>query len=626
MGFWQRLQEYRDREASLRWEGTFRDYLELVRRKPWICQLAHSRIYQMILSAGVEEVNGRRRYLFFTRELFGLEEVIEKLVEEYLRPAAEGLDVRRRILLLVGPVGGGKSTLVNLLKQGLEEYSRTEEGAVYAIKGCPMHEEPLHLIPPSLRPEFEREYGIRIEGDLCPLCRLRLETEFGGRIEEVPVERIFFSEEKRIGIGTFAPSDPKSQDIAELTGSVDFSTITRYGAESDPRAYCFDGELNVANRGIMEFMEMLKCDERFLWNLIFLAQEGNFKAGRFALIYADEMIIGHSNETEYKAFIANRRNEALLSRMIVLRVPYNLRVSEEIKIYEKLLRQSNLKGVHVAPHALRAAAMFSVLSRLKESHRQGVDLVKKMRLYDGEEVEGFTPADVEELRAEHPDEGMSGVDPRYVINRLCVALTASEGKCLTALEVLRSLKEGLDQHPSITPEDKERILSLISLVRREYDELVKKDVQKALLASFETAAQAIFERYLDNLKAYCRGIKRRDPLSGKEILPEEDFMCSLELQIGIGETAKRSFREEIFFRLSAYARQGKSFSYRDHEGLREAVERKLLADLREMLRLALSSPEQGRLEEVKERLMRLYGYCPWCAKEAIHYVGSMLCS
>ncbi len=250
MDILKRIAEYRAQEERLRWEGTFAEYLEIVRRNPQVAQTAHARVYNMIKSAGVEETeDGRKIYKFFSREIFGLDRTIERLVEEYFHAAAMRLDVRKRILLLMGPVSGGKSTIVTLLKRGLEQYSRTDEGALYAIKGCPMHEEPLHLIPHALRPEVEKELGVKIEGDLCPHCQMRLETEYGGRVEDVLVERIFLSEAKRIGIGTFSPSDPKSQDIADLTGSIDFSTIMEYGSESDPRAYRFDGELNKANRG-----------------------------------------------------------------------------------------------------------------------------------------------------------------------------------------------------------------------------------------------------------------------------------------------------------------------------------------------------------------------------------------
>lgn len=297
-----------------------------------------------------------------------------------------------------------------------------------------------------------------------------------------------------------------------------FMLETGCHSESDPRAYRFDGELNIANRGIMEFQEILKCDERFLWNLLPLSQEGNFKAGRFALIYVDELIIAHSNEAEYKAFISNRKNEALLSRMIVMKIPYNLRISDEIKIYDKLIGQSDLRDIHLAPHALRVATIFSVPSRLKESRKQGMNVIKKMRLYDGEDVEGFKQKDVAELAAEYPDEGMSGVDSRYVINRLCSVLICTETRCIGALDVLRAIKDGFDQHPSITPEERERLLNYISVARREYDEIAKREVQKAFVYSFEESARALFNNYLDNVEAYYSGVRIRDPITAMRSL------------------------------------------------------------------------------------------------------------
>ncbi|SHF57598.1 putative serine protein kinase, PrkA [Desulfofundulus australicus DSM 11792] len=629
MDFLKRLEEHRSLEKELAWEGTFQEYLQIVKERPWVCQLAHARIYNMIRDAGVEEIDGVKRYKFFASELFGLDKTLEKLVEEYFHPAARRLDVRKRILLLMGPVSGGKSTLVAMLKRGLEKYSRTDRGALYGIKGCPMHEEPLHLIPRELRPEFEKEYGVYVEGELCPYCRMMLETEYDGKIENVRVERIFLSEENRVGIGTFTPSDPKSQDIADLTGSVDFSTIAEYGSESDPRAYRFDGELNIANRGIMEFQEMLKCDEKFLWNLLSLSQEGNFKAGRFALIYADEMIVAHTNENEYKAFISNKKNEALHSRIIVMKIPYNLRVSDEIKIYEKLIRQSDLKDIHIAPHALRVAAIFSVLSRLKESKKQGMDIVKKMKLYDGEDVEGFKQKDVAELQNEAPEEGMSGVDPRYVINRLSSALIRTSTKCINALDVLRALKDGLDQHPSITREERERLLNFISIARKEYDEIAKKEVQKAFVYSYEESARILFDNYLDNVEAYCNGTRLKDPITDEELDPDEKLMRSIEEQIGVSENAKKSFREEILIRLSSYARRGKKFDYTCHERLREAVEKKLFADLKDVVKITTSTrtpdaEQLKRINEVSNKLISEYGYCAVCANELLKYVGSLL--
>jgi len=629
MDIFERIAAYRAESDALAWDGTFKDYVALLAEDPSLAMTAHARVYEMIESYGVEEINGRKKYKFFEQEIFGLDRAVEKLVEEYFHSSARRLDVRKRILLLMGPVSGGKSTIVTMLKRGLEQFSRTQRGAVYAISGCPMHEEPLHLVPHELRPEVEKVLQVRIEGNLCPVCQMRLRTEFDGDIEKVPVERVLLSEEGRIGIGTFSPSDPKSQDIADLTGSIDFSTITEFGSESDPRAYRFDGELNKANRGLMEFQEMLKCDEKFLWNLLSLTQEGNFKAGRFALISADELIVAHTNESEYKSFIANKKNEALQSRMIVMPIPYNLKVSQEEKIYAKLIGQSDMGHVHIAPHALRSAAVFSILTRLKETKKQGVDLVKKMRLYDGEEVEGYKDADLKELQNEYLEEGMSGVDPRYVINRISSALIKQDIQCMGALDILRAIKDGLDQHASITKEERDRYLNFISIARKEYDEIAKKEVQKAFVYSFEESAKTLFENYLDNIEAFCNWTKRRDPLTDEELDPDERLMRSIEEQIGVSENAKKAFREEILIRISAYSRKGRKFEYNHHDRLREAIEKKLFADLKDIVKITTSTktPDESqlkRINEVSKRLIDEHGYCPVCANELLRYVGSLL--
>lgn len=629
MDIFERIASYRAEGDRLAWSGTFREYIEILKKDPSPAMTAHARVYDMIESYGFEESGGQKKYKFFEQEIFGLDRAVEKLVEEYFHSAARRLDVRKRILLLMGPVSGGKSTLVTLLKRGLEKHSRTDRGAVYAISGCPMQEEPLHLIPLELRPEIEKELGVRIEGNLCPACQLRLKTDYGGDIELVEVERVLISEDNRVGIGTFSPSDPKSQDIADLTGSIDFSTITEYGSESDPRAYRFDGELNKANRGLMEFQEMLKCDEKFLWNLLSLTQEGNFKAGRFALISADELIVAHTNESEYKAFIANKKNEALQSRMIVMPIPYNLRVSDEEKIYSKLIGQSDMKHIHIAPHALRSAAIFSVLTRLKETKKQGMDLIKKMRMYDGVEVEGYKEADLKEMQNEYLEEGMSGIDPRYVINRISSALIKQDLQCINALDMLRAIKDGLDQHASIAKEERERYLNFISAARKEYDDLAKKEVQKAFVYSFEESAKTLFENYLDNIEAFCNWTKIRDPLTDEEMDPDERLMRSIEEQIGVSENAKKAFREEIMIRISAYSRKGKKFEYHNHERLREAIEKKLFTDLKDIVKITTSTKtpdavQLKRINEVSSRLIDEHGYCPVCANELLRYVGSLL--
>lgn len=630
----ERLEDLRRVQEGLRWEGTFRDYFELVTQNPRIAQLSHARLNDMIQAAGLERINEGTRdevisYKFFSPELFGIEEPIARLVE-YFKSAAQRLEVRKRILLLMGPVGGGKSTLVNMLKRGLEDWTKTQTGAVYAIKDCPMHEEALHLIPHELRAEIQKHYGIYIEGDLCPQCRYALEHTYNGRHEDVRVQRVAFSEKERVGIGTFSPSDPKSQDITELTGSIDLSTIGEVGVESDPRAYRFDGELNIANRGLMEFVEMLKVDEKFLYSLLTLSQEQSIKTGRFAMIYADEVILSHSNENEYIAFAGNRKSEALQDRIILVRVPYNLRVSQEERIYDKLLRQSEaLRNVHLAPSTLKVAAMFAVMTRLEEPKKANVDLVKKMKLYDGEDVEGYKSKDVRELKDDSVREGMDGISPRYIINRLSSALVRDGVVCINPIDALRAIKDGFEQHTGISADQRERYLNLISKARKEYDELAKIEVQRAFVYSFEEMAHTMCNNYLDNVEAYCNKERIKDPITEEEMDPDEQLMRSIEEQIGITENAKNTFRQEILIRISSYARKGKTFEYSSHERLKEAIEKKIFADLKDVVKITTSAktpdPDQLRkINDVVDRLVKEHGYCPVCANELLTYVGTLL--
>src|SRR5918997_1754090 len=559
-----RLEALRQEQAALAWEGSFRDYFELVTQNPRLAELSHARINDMVHAAGVEKLNeGTRdeiaRYKFFAHELFGIEEPIARIVE-YFKSAAQRLEVRKRILLLMGPVGGGKSTIVTMLKRGLEDYTRTDAGALYAIKDCPMHEEPLHLIPHELRAEIEKHYGIYIE-------------------------RVLFSEKERVGIGTFSPSDPKSQDITELTGSIDLSTIGEVGVESDPRAYRFDGELNIANRGVMEFIEMLKVDEKFLYSLLTLSQEQNIKTGR---------------------------------------------VAQEERIYYKLLNQSEiLRNVHIAPNTLRVAAMFAVMTRLEEPKRANVDVVKKMKLYDGEDVEGYKSKDVRELKEETIREGMDGISPRYIINRLSSALVRDGVTCINPIDSLRAIKDGFEQHTGISSEQRERYLNHISQARKEYDELAKIEVQRAFVYSFEEMARTMCNNYLDNVEAFCNKERIKDPITEEEMDPDEQLMRSIEEQIGISENAKNTFRQEILIRISSYARKGRQFEYNSHERLKEAIEKKIFSDLKDVVKITTSAktpdPDQlRRINEVVDRLVKDGGYCPVCANELLTYVGTLL--
>ncbi len=631
-------EEHRQLADKLHWEGTFKDYLDIVAKNPRVSDLAHARMFDMIVAGGVDDPGEGlpKTYKFFEGELFGMERTIQHLVEEYFAPAARRLDIRKRILMLVGPVGGGKSTLSTLLKKGLEKYSRTDEGAVYAIKGSPMHEEPLHLIPEELRASFKEQFGIHIEGDLDPVDAHRLKHEWGGKIDDVPVERISLSERERRGIGTFKPADPKSQDVAELTGSVNIQALTEYGLESDPRAYNFDGELNIANRGVIEFIEMLKAEKRFLYELNTVAGEQTIKASRFALIYADLVVLAHTNEYEYNSYFGNKENEAMIDRIFVVRVPYNLRLTEEIKIYEKLIGQSQLQderldltAVHIAPHTLRTASMFALLTRLKPSKKSGLSLMTKLKLYDGEKQVGdWDQKHIRELQEEFMDEGMSGVSPRFVINRISAALVKGGKGYVTPIDVLRGMRDGLQEYTS-SEEEHRRLLGFIDETRKDYDELAKKEVQRAFVYSYEESATTLLDNYLDNVDAFCNRTKVKDPITSDDVEPDERLMRSIEEQIGVSENAKREFREGIMRSVASVSRRGGSFGVGTDERLKEALEKKLFSDLKDIVKITTSTktPNQEqlrRINDVVDRLVKDQGYTEQSANELLKYVGTLL--
>jgi serine protein kinase len=611
------------------WVGTFRDYLPRVLEQPTLAQLAHARLYAMVRAAGVTvDDQGQEHYAFFARELYGIDEALAQVVE-YLKAAAMGSDVGKRILMLYGPPSSGKSQLVILLKRGLEAYTHTEAGAVYAIADCPQHENPLHLIPQTLRAELRETYGLAIEGELCPRCALNLRDIYARDIYRVPVQRIVFSEKERLGIGTFVPSDPKSQDISELVGSLDLATVGEYGAESDPRAYRFDGELNIANRGLVEFIEMLKADERFLYILLTLTQEKNIKTGRFSLIYADECVIAHTNEAEFAEFLADKKSEALQDRMIMVQMPYNLKVSAEVQIYEKLLQRASLGPLHLAPHALEVAALFAVLSRLEAPKLAGLTLIKKLRLYDGQEVEGFRQKDLKLIKGQTEREGMDGISPRFVINRIASSLIRPQATCINPIDMLRALKDGVDTQGTFPREERERLAQLIAEARREYDEIAKTDVQKAFFVSFEQEALTLLDNYLDHVEAYLDDKHLVDPVTDEERAPDEKLLRAIEEKVKVPESGKDAFRNEIFRKVAMAQRRGERFDYTTHEKLKEAIEKQLFEERRDTIKLTVSTrnpdPEQLRkLNEVVDTLVRKAGYCPACANELLKYVSSLL--
>jgi serine protein kinase len=641
------IEESRKEEREIQWEGTCLQHMELIKENPAVAQLAPGRLYNMVMDRGTESIQDTVklpdyedmvRYRFFQDELYGLEESLHDIMR-FFKAGARRTETGKRILILVGPVSSGKSTIAALLKRGLEE----DATSTYAIKGCPMHEEPLHLIPKNQRPKWEEILGVKIEGELCPMCRFNLlenvtYRDSDGNVlwEKFPVVQIRLSEAARCGIGTFQPSDPKNQDIAELIGRVDLSKITQYG-ETDPRAYSLDGELEIANRGLMEYVEILKCDIKFHYILITVAQEQVLKAPGFPQIYVDEVILSHTNQTEFDKFKSIKENEALHDRMYPIFVPYNLKVTEEEKIYRKMIERSEFREVHLAPYTLNVVAQFAILTRLTES-QVCPNLIKKMKYYNGDPVaeKEKDQVDLIELRVEGKKKGeaMSGISPRFVVNALNVALGEKETvKCINPLDAIRGLRANFEHHIGFTDEEKTRYLSLLigekDSVLSEFKEIAKKEVNRAFLFAYEDQAQALFDNYMKNATAFCLKKKIRDPLTNEDQEPDEKLMRSIEELIGVSENAKREFRQGIFVFKSDAIDQGKEFSFDTYTPLQEAIERKLIGDLKNVVSLTIADKTRKDPKTLKRRqdaieALEQKGYCPVCAENLLQFVGDVL--
>jgi serine protein kinase len=636
------LAGYRDQN----WTGTFAQYLEIVQREPRVARAAFERIYDMILSHGSREYVDNKKKIthhnFFDDEshrgedaVYGLDIPLMRLVNIF-KSAAARYGTERRVILLHGPVGSAKSTIVRLLKRGLEEYSRKPEGALYTfgwirhlerpdeMVPCPMHEEPLHLVPHELRPVVLRDINagrregdvlVRIEGDLCPFCRQEyrdLSSRYGGDwtrvLNHVQVRRLILSAQDRVGIGTFQPKDEKNQDSTELTGDINYRKIAEYGSDSDPRAFNFDGEFNIANRGVVEFIEVLKLDVAFLYELLGASQEHVIKPKKFPQTHIDEVIIGHTNEPEYR----------------------RLQNNEYIKIYEKDYNPSKIRGKHIAPHTIEMAAMWAVLTRLEEPKKHNLSLMQKLKLYNGKSLPGYTEDNVKELRKEAQREAMEGISPRYIQDKISNALVSElDQRCVNPFMVLNELEAGLRHHSLITSEEqRQRCRELLDEVRREYEDIVKNEVQRAIAAD-EAAIARLCGNYVDNIKAYTQKQKVRNPYTGLDEEPDERLMRSVEDKIDIPENRKDDFRREIMNYIGALALDGKKFDYRTNERLHKALELKLFEDQKDFIKLTslvasvVDKETQEKIDIVRSRLVRDYGYCNSCASDVLHFVASI---
>jgi len=619
------------------WQGNLLGYLEKVKEDPSVTKLAHARIYDIILKSGVREIQEtddpriKRLYKdeslkvfnFFSDEFFGIEKTIAQIVRYFHAASLKG-EESRQVIYLMGPVGSGKSSLIEKLHRGLEE-----SGPFYAIEGCPMFEDPPHLIPRHLRKEFEKMLGTHIEGELCPVCRYRLKEEFHERYEEFPVCTVEFSKRARVGIGVVPPVDPNNQDTSVLIGSEDISKLDMY-SEGDPRVLELNGALNVGNRGVVEFIEVFKNEIEYLHCMITATQEKVIPApGRHGLVYVDTVIVAHSNEAEWQKFKADHTNEAILDRIVVIKVPYNLRLSEEVKIYQKIIRHSDFHA-HVAPHTLEIASMFAVLSRLEPTNK--CDLMTKLKLYNGEEVveKGRTKkVDFQELRETAKREGMTGISTRFIMKALDNALSDNtEANCINPINVREALISMVKEADLPDDTRKQYLEFLQDTLHKEYLEILEKEITRAFVYSYQEQAEALFQNYLDHAEAYVNKGKVKDRNTKEDLSPDEGFMKSIEEQIAIIGSAADGFRQEVIAYLWAANRRGEKIDYRSYEPLKEAIEKKLMTSVRDLSRIITKA--RTRDEEQSEKYNAMVknlldnGYCLSCVDVVLKYAANNL--
>lgn len=612
------------------WEGTFEQYLRLVVNDPSKCRLSHAYIYEAIMSNGSNVTReGDRTYNLFRDEIFGLVEPLDRIVE-YFASSAQRFEVRKRILLLIGPPASGKSTVVELIKRAMETFSKTDRGTVYAIKGCPMQEEPLHLIPENLRPQLNDQYGIYVEGDLCPRCRYLVRAEYKGRYADVPIERVTFSEQEAIGIGCFMANNPNPSDSSLLVGSVNTERLEGDRFEVAGKAFRLDGEFNVANRGMVELVEMFKADKHLINSLLSLAQEQYIKMEKFGSVYADEVIIGHSNQGDFDEFSTDKGSEALRDRIIAVQIPYNLRVTEEVKIYQKMLEMSQMEAVHLAPLTLRVASAFSVLSRMAPSDRPGISMLDKMNLYDGQAKSNFSRQDVRDMQRRHPMEGMTGISPRYVMNRISAAASQPNVRCVTPLCAIDSLWQGLDENVSYRS-DFEAKIALVTDAVQAYNDLAIRQVLIASEEAFEEKANAMLASYLTDCRAYLADIDRGGYRPTSADAERERDMREMERVLNVTDRDKNQFRRDIQERVADWRDRGWDFEYDSDSRLKDAIEKRIFVTPNE-LRKSLSRPRyarqriewERRWNAIISRLVGSYGYSSVSANDLVKYVAHVL--
>jgi len=632
----QQIKSAREESSKTKkFSGTLMDYIEMVEKDPTIVKSAHKRLHDAIEEHGsyVMPDSDSRKYKvfdgenikihkYFEGEFFGMETVIEKVMS-FLSSAAHKGEESRQVLLLMGPVGAGKSALTEHIKKALEGKK------YYTLKNDPHRGEPLQLIPRSLRPSVEAALNVKIDGDISPVARHKLLNDYEGKYENFEVEEVTFSQRGRRGVASVPPMDANSQDVSVLIGSVDISKLDKF-AEDDPRSLSLNGAFNVGNRGVVELVEVFKNEIEFLHTIITATQEKRVPSpGKSDMLHFDGVILAHCNEAEWNRFQSEHTNEAIMDRIVKISVPYCLELNQEVKIYEKMLGKSDFKA-HIAPHTLKIASMFSVMSRLKDSAK--CDLLTKMRVYNGDDIleKGrVRKVDIKDLREEAKHEGLDGISTRFITKALDNALTASDKGMITPISVMDSLTKMVKEQ-LVDESFKTKCLELLQkTIREEYLKILETEIAKAFIAAYEEQAQSLFDSYLDNAEAYTTRAKLKDRVTKEERKPDEGFMASIEEQIGVTGSSRDGFRSDVTAYMFAKMRRGEKVSYKTYEPLKNAIESFLISSVRSMARIVTKSKTRDedqtkKYNEMIETMIKDYGYTAESAEEILAYASNNL--
>jgi serine protein kinase len=600
-------------------EMSLQDYLSLCRDDPLTYATAHERLLSAIGEPRMVDTSKDARLgrVFMNRtvrfypafsEFYGMEETIERIVA-FFRHAAQGLEERKQILYLLGPVGGGKSSLAERLK------ALMEERPIYVLKAgdqlSPVFESPLGLFDPEAwGQKLEDEYAIpirRLTGLMSPWCVKRLD-EFGGDITKFRVAKLNPSRLRQIGVGKVEPGDDNNQDVSSLVGKVDIRKLEMH-AQNDPDAYSYSGGLNRANQGMLEFVEMFKAPIKMLHPLLTATQEGNYVGTEnIGAIPFQGIIMAHSNEAEWQTFKNNKNNEAFIDRIFVIKVPYVLRVQEEQKIYEKLIRGSELAEAPCAPATLEMLARFSVLSRLKE--HENSNAFAKMRVYNGESLKEVDPKarTLQEYKdAAGVDEGMDGISTRFAFKVLAATFNHDTQEVAADPVHLMYVLEQQIRRDQFPQETENKLLEFIKAeLGQRYAEFIGNEIQKAYLESYHDYGQNLFDRYVDYADAWIEDIDFKDPDTGqllnRELLNQE--LSKIEKPAGIANP--KDFRNEVVkFTLRARAGHGgKNPSWTSYEKIREVIERRMFSQVEDLLPIiTFGSKKDGETEKKHEEFV-----------------------